>query len=59
MSQLKTSGEKGLELGKEDDPNAFRCEICSLTVNSAQQLEIHITGTVKFHCYDIENTSSI
>lgn len=44
VNQLKESGERGLELGKEDDPNAFRCEICSLTVNSAQQLEIHVAG---------------
>lgn len=47
VAQLKEKGEQGLELGKEDDPNAFRCEVCSLTVNSAQQLEIHVAG--KYH----------
>ncbi|KAL0274830.1 UNVERIFIED_CONTAM: hypothetical protein PYX00_002859 [Menopon gallinae] len=38
-------GEKGIEVGPEDNPNAYRCEVCLMTLNSPQQLEIHLAGS--------------
>lgn len=42
IAQLKE--EKGIHVDKTDMLKTFHCDICSLTVNSAQQLEFHLSG---------------